>query len=48
LFKQISAGQREIAFEVQHGNDGCGHHCRVTHLALAIFAVMQGFEHVST
>jgi hypothetical protein len=40
LFIQVSACERKITFEIQHGDDGCGHHFRVTHLTLAIFIMV--------
>jgi hypothetical protein len=45
---QISARQTEVAFEVQHGYDRSSHHFRISHLALGILVMMQGFEHVIT
>jgi hypothetical protein len=48
LFIQIATCQTEVAFEIQHGNDGSRHHFRIAHLALCVFVVMQGFEHVNT
>jgi hypothetical protein len=48
LFTQIATRQREIAFEMQHGNDGGGHDFCIAHLSLAIFPMMERLEHVIT
>ena len=48
MFTQILARQTEIPLEVQHRHDGGGHHFGIRHLTLAIFMVLQGFEHIIT
>jgi hypothetical protein len=42
------ARKTKIPFEIQHRNDGGGHHFGIRHPALPIFMVMQGFQHVIT
>ncbi len=45
---QKSTGGAKIAFEVQHGDDGGSHYFCITHLALFVFVMMQGLEHIVT
>ena len=48
LAGQQTASMSVIAAEVQHGDDGSGHHLRITHLTLSIFVMMNCFQQSST
>ena len=48
MLRQILTGKAKIPFEIQHRHDRCGHYFGVRHLALGIFMMAQGFEHVIT
>src|SRR5258705_588422 len=46
MLTHILTGQTKVSFEIQHRYDRRSHHFRICHLALHIFTVLQGFEHV--
>src|SRR5215207_2893616 len=48
MFTQILTGQTKVPFEVQHRHNGGRHDLGIRHLALGIFMMLQGFEHVIT
>jgi hypothetical protein len=48
MLTQILTAQTKIAFEIQHRHTGGRHHFGVRHLAMRIFIVLQGFQHIIT
>jgi hypothetical protein len=48
MFTQILTGQTKISFERQHRHNGGRHDFSVRDLALLIFSVAQGFQHIIT
>jgi hypothetical protein len=48
MFTHILTRQTKVASEIQHRDNGGRHGFGIRHLALWIFVVVQGFEHVST
>ncbi len=48
MLTQILTGQTKIASEIQHRHDRGSHYLGIRHLALLIFIVVQGFQHIIT